>query len=237
MTLLMLDTSGPVCGVAVVKDHTLIYENTLVNKKTHSQKIMPMVDFALSMLDMTIQDVDVFGAVAGPGSFTGVRIGVATAKGLAMPGQKPCISVNALEALAMNIPEFDGIICPILDARAKQVYGAAYLPEKGLPCVVEPEAIALDNYLEIVRKFERRAVFLGDGAVPYREWILQEMGSSAVIAPAEHIYLRPGCAAMLADRRMTEGETPVDCGMLLPLYLRAPQAEREKAAREAQNRG
>ena len=126
MNILMIDTSGPACGVAIMRDGRLIYEAELVNKQTHSQRVMPMADAALAMNDMTAAEIDVFGAVTGPGSFTGVRIGVSTVKALAHAAGKPCVAVDALEALAANVTAFDGVVCPILDARAQQVYGAIF---------------------------------------------------------------------------------------------------------------
>ena len=126
MNILMIDTSGPACGVAIMADGRLVYEAELTHRQTHSQRVMPMVDTALQMSDMTAADMDVFGAVVGPGSFTGVRIGVSTVKALAHAANKPCVAVDALEALAANVTAFDGVVCPILDARAQQVYGAIF---------------------------------------------------------------------------------------------------------------
>ena len=126
MNILMIDTSGPACGVAIMADGRLVYEAELTHKQTHSQRVMPMVDAALQMSDMTLEDMDVLGAVVGPGSFTGVRIGVSTVKALAHAAGKPCVAVDALEALAANVTAFDGVVCPILDARAQQVYGAMF---------------------------------------------------------------------------------------------------------------
>ena len=116
MNILMIDTSGPACGVAIMRDGRLIYEAELVNKQTHSQRVMPMADAALAMNDMTAAEIDVFGAVTGPGSFTGVRIGVSTVKALAHAAGKPCVAVDALEARAANVTAFDGVVCPILAA-------------------------------------------------------------------------------------------------------------------------
>ena len=108
MNILMIDTSGPACGVAIVRDGKRVYEAALESGMTHSQRLMPMVDAALNMAGMTAQDIDLFGAVVGPGSFTGVRIGVSTVKALAHAAGKPCVGVDALEALAMNAGDFDG---------------------------------------------------------------------------------------------------------------------------------
>ena len=118
MKILVIDTSGPVCGTAVMDEDRVYSEFTAQNKNTHSTSLMPMVEAALNAAGTDMDGIDAVAAVTGPGSFTGVRIGVATAKGLAHGAGKPCIPVDALEALSMSAGEFDGIICPIQDARA-----------------------------------------------------------------------------------------------------------------------
>lgn len=230
MNILMIDTSGPACGVAIVRDGRRVYEAALEGGMTHSQRLMPMVDAALSMAGMTTADVDLFGAVVGPGSFTGVRIGVSTVKALSHAADKPCVGVDALEALAMNACEFDGVICPILDARAQQVYGAIF--EGGMPPrrLLEDTAEKLNLFLERVKETGKRALFVGDGVAAYEKAIAERLGEKAVFAPAQHAGLRAMCAAMLAHHA---ADTAQDYITLLPLYLRAPQAERERAAREA----
>ena len=230
MNILMIDTSGPACGVAIVKDGRRVYEAALEGGMTHSQRLMPMVDAALNMAGMTAQDIDLFGAVVGPGSFTGVRIGVSTVKALAHAAGKPCVGVDALEALAMNACEFDGVICPILDARAQQVYGAIF--EGGMPPrrLCGDAAEKLTAFLDRVEETGKRALFVGDGVAAYEKAIAERLGEKAVFAPAQHAGLRAMCAAMLAQHY---ADTAQDYITLLPLYLRAPQAERERAAREA----
>ena len=234
MKILMIDTSGPSCGAAIVKDGKLVYEAGLEIGMTHSQRLMPMVDAALSMAGMTAADIDLFGAVVGPGSFTGVRIGVSTVKALAHAAGKPCIGIDALEALALNAAEFDGVICPILDARAQQVYGAIF--EAGMPPKRQCEDVAekLTAFLDRVEATGKRALFVGDGAPVSEKTIRERLGEKAVFAPAQHSGLRAGCAAMLAAQYADQAQ---DYVTLLPLYLRAPQAERERAAREAQKHG
>ena len=238
MNILMIDASGPACGVAVMKDGQIVCELQLTSGKTHSQRVMPMVDQALSMCEMTVADIDLFGAVAGPGSFTGVRIGVSSVKALAHAAGKPCIGVDALEALAANVTSFDGVICPILDARAQQVYGAMFragdMPER----LMEDEAMKLVDFLELVDKTGEDALFLGDGAAAFCGKIVERLGSRAHFAAPQHTNLRAGSACALAGRLAeTDESAVVDYVHLLPLYLRAPQAERERAAREAKGHG
>lgn len=230
MNILMIDTSGPACGVAIMRDGRLIYEAELVNKQTHSQRVMPMADAALAMSDMMAAEIDVFGAVTGPGSFTGVRIGVSTVKALAHAAGKPCVAVDALEALAANVTAFDGVVCPILDARAQQVYGAIFKNgERVLEDTVEKLAIFLDR----VEATGEDALFLGDGAPGFENAIRERLGEKAHFVSAQHMGLRAGSACALAAKRLEAGEEPLSYLTLLPLYLRAPQAERERAAREA----
>jgi len=234
MNILMIDTSGPACGVAMARDGKLIYEASLEIGMTHSQRLMPMVDAALTMTGMRIEEIDLFGAVVGPGSFTGVRIGVSTVKALAHSAGKPCIGIDALEALAMNIPEFDGVICPILDARAQQVYGAIFEPGMPPKRIAEDTAEKLTLFLDRVEQTGKRAIFTGDGVKVSEKAIRERLGEKAVFAPQAHLGLRAGCAAMLADAYSGHAQ---DYITLLPLYLRAPQAERERAAREAAKNG
>ncbi|MBR4038648.1 MAG: tRNA (adenosine(37)-N6)-threonylcarbamoyltransferase complex dimerization subunit type 1 TsaB [Clostridia bacterium] len=233
MNILMIDTSGPACSVAVMKDGQIICELQLTSGKTHSQRVMPMVDQALTMCEMTVADIDLFGAVAGPGSFTGVRIGVSSVKALAHAAGEPCIGVDALEALAANVSGFDGLVCPILDARAQQVYGAMF--ESGMPPVriMDDEAEKLTVYLERVKADGRDALFLGDGAAAFETVIREQLGDKAHFAPAHHAGLRAASACALAAEYAKDEANLKDCMTLLPLYLRAPQAERERAAKLA----
>ena len=234
MNILMIDTSGPACGVAIMADGRLVYEAELTHKQTHSQRVMLMVDAALQMSDMTLEDMDVLGAVVGPGSFTGVRIGVSTVKALAHAAGKPCVAVDALEALAANVTAFDGVVCPILDARAQQVYGAMFKDGKRvLEDVVEKLALFLDR----VEATGEAALFLGDGAPGFEAAIRERLGDKAHFVKPQHNGLRAGSACAVAKERLEKGEATLDYITLLPLYLRAPQAERERAAREGAQHG
>ena len=233
MNILMIDTSGPACGVAIQKDGQIVCEMQLTSGKTHSQRVMPMADSALALCEMGVKDIDLFGAVVGPGSFTGVRIGVSTVKALAHAAGKPCIGVDALHALAANISGFDGVICPILDARAQQVYGAMF--ESGMPPVrlMEDTAEKLTVFLDRCEQMGRDRLFLGDGAPAFESAIRERLGEKAHFAPAQHMGLRAASACALAECFAQQAENLKDCMTLLPLYLRAPQAERERAAKLA----
>ena len=228
MNLLAVDTSGPVAGVAVLRDGDVAYEGAAVNRLTHSVNLMPMIDEALSRAGLGVEDVDVYACVTGPGSFTGVRIGVSAVKGMAHGAGKPCVGVDALEALATGVCMTDALLCPIQDARAGQVYGAAFLP--GMPPVrmlanmAEKLPIFIEKALEVAG--ERKLCFLGDGVKTYQKAIEDILGDRAVFAPAHMRYLRPASVAVLADAHQ---EQAVDYLTLMPVYLRAPQAERERA--------
>ena len=236
MNILMIDTSGPACGVAIARDGRIVCDMQGIGGRTHSQRVMPLVETALSMCDMTLGAIDVFGAVVGPGSFTGVRIGVSSVKALAHAAGKPCVGVDALHALAAGIGAFDGVVCPILDARAQQVYGAMFRAGDVPQRLCGDEAMPLTAFLDRVEATGERALFLGDGVAAMRGAIEARLGGRAQFAAPQHMNLRAGSACAIAMRLAEQGET-TDYLHLLPLYLRAPQAERERAAREAASHG
>ena len=232
-TVLAIDTSGPVAGCAVLKDGRIVHQVAMNHGLTHSETIMPAVDEALERAGLTCADVDVFAAVAGPGSFTGVRIGVCAAKGLAHAVGKPCARVHALEALAMNFYGFDGLCCPILDARRGQVYCAAFDMAGGMPERARPDAaLPLAEFLATLPG-GRRLVFVGDGVPVPGEAVKRALGERALIAPPNLRDLRADAACLLAAARP---ETWVPAAALQPIYLRAPQAVRERERRQ-QNAG
>jgi len=220
--ILALDTSGPSAGVAVMRETELIYEATVINALTHSVNIMPMAEEALARSGLAIGDVSLLAAVVGPGSFTGVRIGVATVKAMAQALDIPCIGVNALEALARGLGRTPGLVCPIRDARVRQVYGAAF--RDGLR-VMEDRVLKLPEYLDLIQSLGDAFCFVGDGVLPLQDEIVQLLGEKACFAPGHLNQLKAGAAAILAwEHRAQSG----DAHALLPLYLRAPQAERER---------
>ena len=233
MKLLAIDTSGPVCGVAVLEDGHILYEGAAVNKLPHSVSLMPMVEEALNKCSTDISEIELYAAVVGPGSFTGVRIGVSAVKGMAHGAGKPCVAVDALEALAWGVSLMPDLICPIQDARAGQVYGAAFQPGRVPQRVMEDTAAKLEDYLDqalVAAKPEQKLCFLGDGVERYRTAIEARLGQRAVFAPAQMSYLRPAAVAALAWQNR---ENAVDYLTLQPHYLRAPQAERARAAKLA----
>ena len=226
MKILVIDTSGPVCGVAVMDENRVYSEFTAQNKMTHSASLMPMTEQALIAAGMELSDLDAIAAVTGPGSFTGVRIGVATAKGLAHGAGIPCIPVDALEALSDSAGFFEGIVCPIQDARAGQVYGAAFSAGQRL---MADMPMKMEEYLDRVSSMGDRFLFLGDGAPVFESRIREIMGDRAMFAPAHLSFLRPSAAGLAALRN---GKT-VDYLHLEATYLRPPNAQKNRKLMEA----
>ena len=229
MIILAIDTSGPVAGAAVYEDGLIRYEAMAVNKMTHSESIMPMVEEALTRTALTKKQLTHLAVTVGPGSFTGVRIGVTAVKAMSHALGIPCVGVDALEATAFGIDSPGEVICPIQDARVHQVYGAAF---RGGERLADDCVLRLDEYLQQISPLGERFLFTGDGVTAYREQIAEAMGEKARFAPPQSAYLRPAAVACLAARDAAQA---VDYLTLQPLYLRAPQAERERARREAQH--
>lgn len=227
MKILALDSSSNVASVALVNDDVLVSESTINNKKTHSQTLMPMVEAVLGAAEEEISAVDAFAVCVGPGSFTGLRIGVATAKGLAHACNKPLVCVSTLEAMAYNLPYCEHLIVPILDARRNQVYGAIYYWENDiLRTHTEPCATAIDDIVALVKNENKKAVFIGDGVCRFGEYIKQELGDKAMLSFANSNMQRASSVAVAAQRKIELGET-VKYDKAAPIYLRKSQAERE----------
>ena len=226
MILFCLDTSGPVAGVALMEDGAVRYEAMTVNAMTHSQSILPMAEEAYRRAGLEMQKTDWFAVTVGPGSFTGVRIGVSTVKGLAHALDRPCIPVDALEALSVSAGDFEGAVCPIQDARAGQVYGAAFRREERL---TGDAPMKLEEYLSTVETLGNRFLFIGDGVTVHREAISRRLGDKAEFAPPFRCFLRPSAAGSIALSRGTE----TDYLGLQATYLRPPNAQKNKKLLEA----
>lgn len=219
--ILAVETSAQTASAAVMKDGVIVGEASFTNGLTHSQTIMPMVDFCLKGASVSISDVDVFAVSNGPGSFTGLRIGVGTVKGLAYAGGKGCIGVSTLKALAHNIAPTDALIVPIMDARRAQVYCAAYrYCGAALSEVIAPAAMDVNELCGLINE---KAVFVGDGVKVYKEKIAAILGEKAFFAPPQLCLQRAAsvCAAA-AEQQIIAPEA------LEVIYLRKPQAERER---------
>lgn len=229
MKILAVDTSSTVASAAIVDGEKLVCECVLNNKLTHSQTLMPMIDEVFKKSELTPLDIDVFAVSNGPGSFTGLRIGVTTIKGLAHAAKKPVCGVNTLEALAYNLPFCPYIIAPIMDARREQVYNAFYKWENGtLKEVASPRAISLEDCMNELLKLGEKVVFLGDGVAVFREKIKDTLKEQALFTPQLACTGRAACVAEAAKNKET-----ISYGELAPVYLRKSQAEREAEEREA----
>ncbi len=224
MKILALDTSALTATAAILDGDSIVCEESVTTKLTHSQTIMPMVDELLCKASLDINDIDLFACSVGPGSFTGLRIGIGTIKGLAYGCGKKVCAVSTLEALAHNIAFSDYLIAPIMDARREQVYTALYKVQYGkIICVEEPRAISVE---ELCASLNEKTVFVGDGVKAYKDKICDLMGENALFAPPQHMLQRASCVAFAALTK--EG---IDVSELCAVYLRKPQAEREREER------
>lgn len=235
MKILAVDTSANVASAAICEEDRLICENILNHKKTHSEKIMPMIDELLQDSETKINEIDLFTVANGPGSFTGLRIGVSTVKALAHAVQKPVVGISTLEGMAYNLFDVEGLIAPIMDARRSQVYNALYRWEKGiLTEVIPPRAIALSDCLTELSG-EKKIYFLGDGVPVYEKEITSVLGSKAVFAPMTAALQRASSIAALALVKAKSGNVE-NYQTLMPFYLRKPQAEREYEQKNREDR-
>lgn len=224
MKLLAVDTSSPAATAAVICDRRILGCYTVQNGNTHSRYIMPMIADMLEKCGESISSMDAFAAALGPGSFTGLRIGIATVKGFAVAMNKPVIGVSSLECAAHNLFLAEDImVCPIFDARHGNVYNALF--ENGVR-VCKDRLIALNDLLQELAG--RRTVFVGDGVPVYAQEIAAAMGTNAVLAPQYRCNQSADALAQLAYQRAECGDFD-DLAALSAIYLRPSQAEREYA--------
>ncbi|MDF2944708.1 MAG: hypothetical protein K0S01_3566 [Herbinix sp.] len=229
MKLLALDSSGLVASVAVVTEETMLAEYTVNYKKTHSQTLLPMLQEIVKMVDMDISEVDAIAVAAGPGSFTGLRIGSATAKGLGLALNKPIIAVPTLDGLAYNLFGTDKLICPLMDARRNQVYTGLYdFIGNEFRIVRKQMAVTIEEIVEEINQLGRDVIFLGDGTAVYKEIIEEKTKVNFEFAPIHLNRQRAGAIGALGihlykNNQMETAEKHE------PVYLRLSQAERELA--------
>lgn len=228
MKILAIDTSALTATAAVLADDTLLGEISTTTKLTHSQTIMPMIDELLKKVSLDISDIDLFACSQGPGSFTGLRIGIGTVKGLAYGLGKKVVGVSTVEALAHNIAFTDCVISPIMDARRGQVYNALYKYNNGkLECKEAPRALSVE---ELCSELTEKTIFVGDGVGVHREKISALMGDKALFAPPQNCLQRAGSVAYAALNKEA-----LDAAELSAVYLRKPQAEREREEKNSEN--
>lgn len=231
MKLLVLDSSGLVASVALLEDERLIAEYTTGNKLTHSQTLLPMLDEIIRRTTFDMEDVDAIAVAMGPGSFTGLRIGAATAKGLGLALDKPVIPVPTVDGLAYQLFGVSSLICPMMDARRKQVYTGFYrFHGDHMEVVKEQCAQSVQDTLEQLKAYGEPVIFLGDGVPVYRKEIEEAMGADAVFAPAHANRQRAGAVGALAEVYYRKGIWQ-SADAFAPEYLRKSQAEREREER------
>lgn len=233
MKVLGIDSSGMVASIAVVEDMQMLGEYTINYKKTHSQTLLPMLDEVAKMIELDLADIDVIAVAAGPGSFTGLRIGSATAKGLGLALKKPLVSVPTLEGIAFNFCGSDKVICPMMDARRSQVYTGIYeFDGNTLRKVEDQMAVPVEEILEKLNTIGKKVVLAGDGVPVYMEQIEKYLKVPYLVAPAHLNRQRAGAVAVLGMQYAKEGKTETAMEHQ-PDYLRLSQAERERAEKQA----
>jgi len=224
--VLAIDTTGTVASVAVANENNTIAEFTINYKLTHSQTIMPMIEYMAKMLELDLNTIDYIACSNGPGSFTGLRIGAATAKGLAHGLNKKIIAVPTLDALAYNVIETDKIIVPMIDAKRNQIYTAFYSCSNGeLERISDYIADDINSIIETIESNDIDAVFLGDGAIVYKD-IIKSFNTDYLFAFANNNLQRAASVAALAINYAKKGKI-VDYNNFNIMYLRKSQAERE----------
>ena len=233
MKVLGIDSSGLVASVAVVEDDILLAEYTVNYKKTHSQTLLPMLKEIGDMINLDLNSLDAIAIAAGPGSFTGLRIGSATAKGLGLALDKPIIPVPTVDGLAYDLWGTDKIVCPIMDARRNQVYTGIYQMDGDKLQVLEAQmAVEIDELAKKLCTYGKPVIFLGDGVPVHKDRLEKELMTNHDIAfaPAHMNQQRAAAVGMLGIQYYKEGKTETAMEHK-PDYLRVSQAEREREER------
>lgn len=227
MKILAIDSSALIASVALVSEDELIAEYTVNYKKTHSQTLLPMLDEIVKMANMDLKEIDGIAIAKGPGSFTGLRIGSATAKGLAMALKIPIIPIPTVDGLAYNLYWTKGIICPLMDARRNQVYTGLYKwLANDFEVVMEQKPLAIEEICQKINKAGEEVVFLGDGVKVFKEELESLIKVDFSFAPIHLLKQRAGAIGALGVEYFKKGIL-VDPDEFAPTYLRESQAERE----------
>lgn len=234
MKILGLDSSGLVASVAIVEDDNLLGEYTVNYKKTHSQTLLPMLDEIAKMIELDLNSIDAIAIAGGPGSFTGLRIGSATAKGLGLALKKPIINVPTVDGIAYNLVGHRDMVCPLMDARRNQTYTGLYqFDGNKMQVVSEQCAVGIDEIVAKINTIGQPVVFLGDGVPVFKDYLKENCKVPYQFAPAHLNKQRAGAVAVLGMQYFKEGriETAEEHK---PEYLRLSQAERERLEKEQQ---
>lgn len=229
MYILGIETSAVSAGAAIVKDGKVISESFLNIGLTHSETLMPLIDTCLKNANLTIKDMDAFAVSKGPGSFTGIRIGISAVKGLCFGVKKPVYGISTLEAMARSAAVADYLICPVMDARCMQVYTALFRFENGsLERLTEDAPMKLDELYEKLRAEEKKILFIGDGTDLANQYFSDKTDVKYCVFPEIFKFQHAGGVAIAAYLRYNEGDMGEDAEKMLPSYLRLSQAERER---------
>ena len=223
MKILSLDASATTSSVAVLEDDKLLALYTANSGHTHSETLLPMIKSMMGTLKLSIDDIDAFALSNGPGSFTGVRIGASTIKGLAFGKDKICVEVSTIEALSENLEGFCGLICPVMNARRDQVYTGAFLDGKR---VLDDSCMQVGELIEILKQYDAPTYFVGDGY----ELLGNRGVKNFVPTPEQLRYQNAYSVGKVALKKIKEGKITTDLNLKVE-YLRKPQAEREREER------
>ena len=225
MITLAIDSSSKAATAALIKDGALLGEITLNDKKEHSTILMTLIEDLLKFNKLSISDIDGYVVSKGPGSFTGLRIGMATIKGLSFGSNKPYVSISSLDALAYNVVNFDGIICPVMDALRNSVYTALYKTENNkLKRLTEYDALNLEDLISLLKEKNKKVIFIGDGVNKYKDY-LEENYPNCCFPPAHLNLTRASSLGELGSTLLKAGQ--YDDSNSGPIYLKKSQAERE----------
>lgn len=226
MKVLSIDTSSVVATCAVLDENKILGEYSLNQNVTHSENLVPMIKEIMDGLNLKVNDIDIFAASVGPGSFTGLRIGIATIKSLAHVVDKPVVGVSTLEALAFNIPYFSGILVPIIDARRNRVFSGIYRwKDNKLINIKSPSPLELDELISTLKSYDEKILFNGDGTLVYKDKIMEKLNGRVYFSPISTNMPRASSVGELAIIKAKEGKTE-SYFELVPQYLRESQAQR-----------
>lgn len=233
MKLIGLESSGLTASVAIIEDGVMVCDYSTNYKKTHSQTLLPMLDEVTKMTEQDLATVDAIAITKGPGSFTGLRIGSATAKGLGLALNIPIVEISTTDAMAYNFYGSDKLICPMMDARRNQVYTGLYdftKSEEGftMNTILEASALPIEEIVAKVNELGREVVFMGDGANVYKEAVRSLVKVNYSFAPAHLNQQRAASVATLGMEYFKQGRFTVSADDHVPEYLKLSQAERER---------
>lgn len=233
--ILGIDTTTLACSVALLQEDALLAEFTLNIRKTHSERLLPLIDTLLKESTIERERLQAVAVAAGPGSFTGIRIGVSTARALAQGLEIPAVGLSTLQALAEGVAAPGALICPLLDARRSEVYSALYRREAAaqgrLEMLIPPAAMVLASFMGRLKTHGEPILFTGEGLYTYGSYITETLGAQAILLPPPQRLCRAALVALCGQRILSCNPDP-SYEELLPLYLRRPEAERRLAERK-----